>query len=564
MRLPRASGILLHPTSLPGKFGVGDLGPSSRRFIDFLADTGQAWWQILPLGPTGFGNSPYQSHSSFAGNPTLISPELLIEDGFLDRRDLEAYPTLPADAVDFDAASAAKERLFRIAFERLSGNHPELEAFREANAVWIEDYSLFMALKHAHQERSWIDWEPELAARKPEALRVWREKLDFEVRYVQFVQFLFDRQWNRLRALCGSKGIKLIGDLPIFVAQDSADVWANPELFELDQFGRPKVVAGVPPDYFSESGQLWGNPLYRWAQHAAEGYAWWIKRVKATINRVDLARLDHFRGFEAYWEVPAGESTARLGSWRPGPADKLLGALDRALEGLPLIAEDLGDITPEVEALRDRFKLPGMRILQFAFGDDAKANDYLPLRHIPHCVVYTGTHDNDTTFGWYHGSEGMTTQSETIKRAERSYVRRYCGSDGSAIQWDMIRLALGSVADTTIIPLQDVLGLGSEARMNIPGRGEGNWTWRYREEMLDDSVRDRLAELTAVFHRWNGPIPDRFRIFPDHSKQSVLVDDELQQQQPPSARNDLSLNDQIENAVQLPADQPSTRNLELS
>ena len=297
-----------------------------------------------------------------------------------------------------------------------------------------------MALKHVHHLRSWVEWEPELAARNPPALRSCREKLDREVRYVQFVQYLFDRQWNRLHALCASKGIKLIGDLPIFVALDSSDVWSRPDLFDLDNFGRPKFVAGVPPDYFSETGQLWGNPLYRWAAHAAEGYAWWIKRIKATLNRVNLARLDHFRGFEAYWEIPAGEPTAQKGTWRLGPGDQFLAALEKALEGLPIIAEDLGEITPEVESLRDRFKLPGMRILQFAFGDDKKANDYLPLRHIPHCVVYTGTHDNDTTVGWYRGSEGMTTQSDTIKQAERAYIRRYANSDGSAVHWDMIRL----------------------------------------------------------------------------------------------------------------------------
>lgn len=525
MRLPRASGILLHPTSLPGKFGVGDLGPASRRFVDFLGETGQSWWQILPIGPTGYGNSPYQSHSSFAGNPLLISPEDLVEDGYLERRDLSDSLLPAVDEVDYDAAAVVKDRLFRLAFERLDDDHPELKEFEERNADWIEDYSLFMALKHVHNDKSWVDWEPDVATRKPDALRLWRERLDRELRYVQFVQFLFDRQWNRLRRYGASRGIKLIGDLPIFVAQDSADVWSNPHLFELDPTGRPKFVAGVPPDYFSATGQLWGNPLYRWSQHAAEGYAWWIKRVKATLNRVDLARLDHFRGFEAYWEVPAGEPTAQAGRWRPGPGDNLLAALERALEGLPLIAEDLGNITPEVEALRDRFRLPGMRILQFAFGDDAKANDYLPLQHIPHCVVYTGTHDNDTTVGWYHGSEGMTTQSEAIKTAERSYVRRYANSDGSAIHWDMIRLALGSVADTAIIPLQDVLGLGSEARMNIPGRAEGNWRWRYREEMLDDVLRDRLAEITAVFHRWNRPIPERFRLFPEKPAPALVADE---------------------------------------
>jgi 4-alpha-glucanotransferase len=514
MRLPRASGILLHPTSLPGRFGIGDIGPAAERFIALLCEAGQRWWQILPLGPTGFGNSPYQSHSSFAGNRLLISPERLVADGWLDESDLDDYPELPGDHVDYDAVYPAKDRLFRRAYDRLTPADPAFDPFCKANAGWLDDYALYMALKLVHGGVAWNDWEPEIASRQPDALARWRAELAPEVRFVQFVQYLFFRQWEHLRERLRHCKVGLIGDLPIFVAQDSADVWARPDLFQLDEKGRPTVVAGVPPDYFSATGQLWGNPLYKWPAHAVENYAWWIGRLKATTDRVDLVRLDHFRGFEAYWEVPAGAETAVGGRWVPGPADRFLNAVRDGLGALPLIAEDLGEITPGVESLRDHFQLPGMRILQFAFGDDVKANDYLPYNYIHHCCVYTGTHDNDTTVGWFHGSEGMTTQSEEVKKAEQSFVQRYVGTDCHEVHWDLIRLALGSVADTAIIPLQDLLGLDSVARMNIPGRGEGNWRWRFHFEQLDPLMVERLADLTAVYHRWNGEVPARFHHFP--------------------------------------------------
>ena len=504
MRLPRRSGVLLHPTSLPGRFGIGDLGPAAEAFVGFLADAGQRWWQILPLGPTGHGHSPYQSHSSIAGNRLLISPEWLAEDGLLTPEDWRDLPEFPEGFVAFDAVAEAKDALLRTAFARFDPGRADFRSFDDREGDWLDDYALYVALKAAHGGRAWYDWEPRLARREPEALAEAREAHAEEIAYQKFLQYAFARQWDRLRALCHERRIGMIGDLPIFVAQDSADVWTRPDLFELDAGGRPTHVAGVPPDYFCETGQLWGNPLYRWDAHAAEGYAWWIARLRGTTDRVDLVRLDHFRGFEAYWAVRADEPTAIDGEWRPAPGAEFLEAAREALGGLPLIAEDLGVITPEVDALRDAAGLPGMRILQFAFGDDDKANDYLPCHYIPHCVVYTGTHDNDTTVGWFHGSEGNTTQPPEILAAERAFVRRYLGTTGEAIHWDMIRLALNSVADTVILPLQDLLGLGSEARMNVPGRAEGNWTWRFAPGALGADVRDRLADLTVVYDRWNG------------------------------------------------------------
>ena len=514
MRLPRAGGILLHPTSLPSRFGIGGLGPEAHAFVDFLIETGQRWWQMLPLGPTGFGNSPYQSHSSYAGNTLLISPELLLEDGWLSPKDWDDYPKLPEDVVDFDAVTEAKERLFRRAFERFRPDQLDFEAFRQDSAHWLDDYALYMALKEAHCGAPWYNWGPELVKREPRTIARQRAKLGEAILYYQFVQYAFARQWQRLRESCQAGNVHLIGDLPIFVAQDSADVWARPELFLLDEYGLPTVVAGVPPDYFSETGQLWGNPLYNWEVHANEKFAWWLARMRATLERVDLVRLDHFRGFEAFWEVPAGSETAATGRWALGPGTAFLEALREGLGGLPLIAEDLGEITAEVEALRDRFELPGMKILQFAFSGDPGADNNLPHKFINHCIAYTGTHDNDTTVGWFTRSDAATTQSRAQVEAERAFVRRYLGSLGDAIHWDMIRLAMASVADTVIIPMQDILGLGSSARMNVPGRAEGNWGWRLRREQLDEVVRNRLADVTAAYYRWNAPvaeIPEPFR-----------------------------------------------------
>ena len=507
MRLPRSSGVLLHPTSLPGEFGIGDLGKSARDFLEFLSKTGQRWWQILPLGPTGYGNSPYQSHSSFAGNALLISPVGLIEQGWIRPKDFPPDPGFKTDAVEFDLVRDFKEALLRQSFTAFKGGQA-YELFLETNAWWLEDYSLYMALKKEHGGRAWYDWDPALVTRKATALKKARAQLAEEIDYHRFVQFVFDLQWKELRAACDAMKVDLIGDLPIFVALDSADVWSRPDLFFLDKKGRASVVAGVPPDYFSETGQLWGNPLYRWDVHKEEDYKWWVDRLKALLERVRLVRIDHFRGFEAYWEVPAKSETAATGRWVPGPGAPFFHEVGRQLGGLPLIAEDLGLITPHVEDLRDLFHLPGMRVLQFAFGPDAGSEKYLPHQYVPNSVVYTGTHDNDTTVGWYTSTNIETTQSDYEVRAERDFARRYVGTSGKNINWDMIRLASMSVADTAIFPLQDILGLGSEARMNVPGRAEGNWSWRYRKSSLNARAAEQLAEVTAVYSRWNGPVPE--------------------------------------------------------
>ncbi len=510
MRLPRSSGILLHPTSLPGQFGVGDLGPSAHAFLDFLTEAGQRWWQILPLGPTGYGNSPYQSYSSHAGNPLLISPELLARDGLLTPDDWANYPSLSEDRVDFDAAIAAKDALLRLAFTKFTPEPPEFASFVQENAHWLEGYALFMALKEHHQGAPWYEWEPQLVRRDAGALAQAREELDASVRYYQFTQFQFARQGKALRESCASRGIQLIGDLPIFVAQDSADVWARPDLFWLDEHCRPTFVAGVPPDYFSATGQFWGNPLYKWDAHFAEKFAWWVDRLKSQLGRVDLVRLDHFRGFQAYWEIPAGSPTAENGRWALGPGTAFLEAIREALGSLPLVAEDLGDITPEVLALRDLFDLPGMRVLQFGLQGDPGTDFHLPYRFVNHCVAYTGTHDNDTTLGWFsvppHGSEA----ERCYRSKQLEYARSAIGSSGDEVYWDAIRAAMASVADTVVIPLQDVLGLGNSARMNVPGKPEGNWSWRFRAGQVRPATSARLAEMTSVFGRWNGDPPPPF------------------------------------------------------
>lgn len=510
MRLPRASGILLHPTSLPGPFGVGDLGPSAHAFLDFLTETGQRWWQILPLGPTGHGNSPYQSYSSHAGNTLLISPELLARDGLLSARDWAEYPSFSDDRVEFDAVIAAKSGLLHRAHERFGPGPPEFLAFVQENAQWLDGYALFMALKEHHRGAPWYEWAPSLAHRAPEALARVHEELRDLVHYYQFTQFLFARQWKAIRTSCAARGIELIGDLPIFVAQDSADVWTRPDLFWLDEHGRPTVVAGVPPDYFAATGQLWGNPLYKWEAHAAEHFAWWVDRLKSQLARVDLVRLDHFRGFQAYWEVPADAPTAESGRWAPGPGSAFLEALRDALGGLPLVAEDLGDITPDVFALRDRFELPGMRVLQFGLEGDRGTEYHLPYSFVNHCVAYTGTHDNNTALGWFTTPVSGAEPERSYQRKQREFARNALGSNGDEVHWDAIRAVFSSVADTVVILLQDVLGLGGFARMNVPGTAEGNWSWRFRSGQLRSATRARLATLTSVFGRWNGAPPPPF------------------------------------------------------
>jgi 4-alpha-glucanotransferase len=503
----RSSGILLHPTSLPDRFGIGDLGSEAYRFADFLADTKQRLWQMLPLGSTGYGNSPYQCLSVFAGNPLLISLETLVEEGDLEPADLKDAPLFPEHQVDFDAVIDFKMPLLKKSFkvfERKAdpAQHSAFGSFCKEKASWLDDYALYMALREAHGSVAWNVWENDIRMRRPEAVKRWSKKLAREIRYHKYQQYQFFRQWAELKKYCDDRSIRLIGDMPIFIAFDSATVWLHPELFYLDAEGKPTVVAGVPPDYFSETGQLWGNPLYRWDVMAGDGYAWWIERFRAICSLVDIVRLDHFRGFEKYWEIPGSDTTARNGRWVPGPGAALFEAIKNALGDVPIIAEDLGLITPEVDALRERLGLPGMRVLQFAFGTDAKANDYRPHNYPRHCVVYTGTHDNNTTIGWFKEDVvGDTTQSREVREAEKRLALKYLGSDGKEFNWDFIRLALMSVADTAIIPLQDVLGLGSKARMNRPATTEGNWSWRFRHQMLTAEIKNRLRELTALYGR---------------------------------------------------------------
>jgi 4-alpha-glucanotransferase len=492
---PRSSGILLHPTSLPGRFGVGDLGDEARRFVDFLVAAKLGLWQVLPLGPTGYGDSPYQCFSAFAGNPLLVSPDALLTDGLLAAADLAAAPDFPADRVAFGAVLPWKRALLERAARAFAAGAggtlaTPFAAFCRSQAAWLEDFALFMALKDAHDGAAWTAWDPELARRAPAALARWRARLAEAVTRHKLVQFLFFRQWAALKRYANDRGVRIIGDMPIFVAHDSADVWSHPELFVLDEDGDPAVVAGVPPDYFSATGQLWGNPLYRWDVMAAQGYAWWIARLRAAFGLVDVLRIDHFIGFTRYWEVAAGERTAVRGCWRPGPGAAFGLAVQAALGAAPIIAEDLGAVTPEVEALRDRFRLPGMKVLQFAFATDG--NDrFLPHNYPRNCVVYTGTHDNDTTVGWFASAPAH----------ERSRVQRYLARGGDDIAYDFIRAAMGSVADLVVVPLQDVLALGSEARMNYPGRATGNWSWRFRAGALGDAHAERLREMVELYGR---------------------------------------------------------------
>jgi 4-alpha-glucanotransferase len=511
----RSSGILCHLTSLPGPHGVGDIGPAARCFADFLADTGQSLWQILPLGPTGYGNSPYMCFSAFGGNPLLVSLEDLAAEGLLEARDLASPPAFPAERVDYPAVHRFKLELLARAHDRFEsesrGGYPrEYYDFCEHNSFWLEDYALFRAIKQAHREVSWCDWEPAAARHDPDALVVWRNRAAGSIRFHKFVQWVFFRQWQSLREYGRRRQIRIVGDIPMYVAYDSAEVWASRRLFQLDDGGRPTVVAGVPPDYFSSSGQRWGNPIYRWEAMAGEDYRWWIDRFRMEFAKCDILRIDHFRGFEGYWEIPAGDETAAGGRWVKGPGARLFETVRAALDdlGVPLriIAEDLGVITPEVEQLRDRFGFPGMRILQMAFGNDPKAGEYRPHNHIPNCVVYTSTHDHNTTVGWYTAEPGsQTTQPAEEIASERHYARRYCHSNGREINWDFLRLASGSVARTAVIPLQDVLGLGTEARMNRPGAAGGNWEWRFANGALTDDVCRRLRDLTELYERTPGP-----------------------------------------------------------
>jgi 4-alpha-glucanotransferase len=493
--LTRSAGLLLHPSSLPGRFGIGDLGPAAFAWIDVLAEAGITWWQILPLSPTGYADSPYQATSAFAGNPNLISPERLVELDLLTSSELTTPGDFPPDRIDYDSGAVVglKRALLERAFCVFQGHpqhplHPDFEAFVAAEAGWLEDFALFMALKEAHELRAWMDWPEGLRLRQPAALQAARQELAERIAQHRFEQFLFARQWGELLTYAHTNGVQLLGDMPIFVSADSADVWANPAYFLLDPARRPTVVAGVPPDYFALSGQLWGNPLYDWDTIAADNFAWWRARLAHTLRTVDLVRIDHFRGFVAAWHVPAGETSAAFGHWEPGPGAALFEALGGA--DLPIIAEDLGMITPDIDALRTRFGFPGMRILQFAFGGAVEAR-FLPHNFEPNTVAYTGTHDNDTTLGWW----------TTIQPAEQEALRRYLGREVGAPNWELIRLAWASVAKLAIAPVQDVLGLGSSARMNMPGQAAGWWRWRLRPGEFNRKQIAQLAELNAVYER---------------------------------------------------------------
>lgn len=489
MTFPRAAGVLLHPTSLPGAGGIGDLGPDAHTFLDFMAQSGLKIWQMLPVGPTGYGDSPYQCFSAFAGNPLLI--HVPGEDD----------ASFPAHHVDFEHVIPYKRARVR---KHLSTYKPDDRyfAFVRANESWLPDYALFMALKEAHDGVEWTRWEKGAATREPTALAAWRTKLADSIQRYQIEQYFFFTQFYALKAAAKERHIELMGDLPIYVAADSADVWANRDCFMLDEDGHKLVQAGVPPDYFSATGQCWGNPIYDWPRMKETGYAWWIHRMRSAFQMFDSVRLDHFRGFEAYWEVPGEAVTAEKGQWVEGPGADLFIAIEKALGKLPIVAENLGLITPEVEALRAQFDFPGMSILQFAFGGDGQAHEFKPHNFPRERVVYTGTHDNDTTVGWWDSSgvSDSTRSADEVAR-EKKYALQYLGTDGREMHWTLIRVGLASVANTVLIPMQDILGTGSDTRMNTPGKSSGNWAFRFSWDQLTPEITARLGVLVKTYDR---------------------------------------------------------------
>ncbi len=508
MNSTRSCGVLLHPTSLPGRYGIGDLGQEAVSFLDFLSAGRQSWWQMLPLGPVGAGFSPYQSPSSFAGNPLLISPDRMLEAGWLAASDLGKIPKSSASRVDPDAVGIFKTDLLAKAFRNFGKaglSSASFLEFREQESAWLGDYTLFEAIRESHPGISWSGWPNGLARRTPESLDRTREVLNDRISYHAFVQYAFDLQWRQLRQEAAKRNIRLIGDVPIFVSYDSADVWANPELFQLNTKSLPRAVAGVPPDYFNSDGQLWGNPVYHWDAHREQSFEWWVGRLQSQLRRVDLIRLDHFRGFESYWEIPARAKTARKGKWVSGPGAALFKVLQERLGGLPFIAEDLGEITPPVDALREQFGLPGMKVLQFAFGTAAGDHPYLPHNYTCNCVVYTGTHDNDTTAGWYREISKNQKQVFEGGPTESEFALLYLDTDSAQVGQALIRAAYSSVADLAIIPMQDIAGLGSAARMNIPGLATGNWAWRLTQPQLTNQAALELAELATMFGRASTP-----------------------------------------------------------
>lgn len=528
MDLKRCSGILVHPTSFPNKYGIGDLGKSAYDFIEFLEKSNQKAWQVLPLGPTSFGDSPYQSFSTFAGNHLLISPDILLEEGYLEKEDLENIPSFDPQKVDFGSLINYKTDMFKKAylnFKKASKTQRNgYEKFCKENASWLNDYVLFVALKnHFIIKRAenpgsndylefkenykdiltenqindyfygavWTTWPEKIAKRDKIAISSYSKNLEDDMNFYKFLQYEFFREWFKLKDFVNKKGISIIGDIPIFVAFDSCDVWSNPKVFVLDSKGYPTVVAGVPPDYFSATGQLWGNPLYDWKYNKETGYSWWIERIKGNLSNMDILRIDHFRGFDTYWEIPFGSPDAVKGRWCKGPSKNLFEAIEKKLGKLPIIAEDLGEITPTVEVLRKYLNFPGMKILQFAFDDDS-SNIYLPHNQKEdNTIMYTGTHDNDTTLGWY----------EKATELAKDNLRRYLNVSGEDIVWDMIRLSMSSVAVLSIVPIQDIMNLDSESRMNTPGIPSGNWQFRYKEDMLNEDIASKLLYLTKLFNR---------------------------------------------------------------
>ena len=501
----RASGVLLHPTSLPSRFGIGDLGKTAYQFIDFLADSDQQLWQILPIGPTGFGNSPYLSYSALAGNPLLISPESLEKEGWLKAEELENLPKFPLDRVDFDRVIATKVPLLKLASDRFkiqasTKQLDEFQLFCDRHNDWLNDYALFMAIKEANNDSAWYQWDKAIASRQPKAMAQWSSRLQDEIFFHQFVQYQFFSQWTKLKKYANRKGISIFGDIPIYVAHDSVDVWAHREIFYLDKkTGEAALMAGVPPDYFSATGQLWGNPVYNWEELEKTNFHWWIRRVEGILEYVDIIRIDHFRGFQAFWAVPQGEKTAIKGKWLEAPGEKFFQLLKQDLGQLPIVAEDLGVITPEVEALRDKFSFPGMKVLHFAFDSD-RANGFLPFNFTNrNCIVYSGTHDNDTTVGWFY-QRSPEAQARVV-----DYLGCLC-EDG--IHWALIRLAMSSVANISVFPFQDILGLGSDAKMNTPSQPEGNWEWRCRQEAFNQELSGRLKYLTYLYGRTPQKRPD--------------------------------------------------------
>lgn len=495
MRFPRSCGTLLHPTSFPSKYGMGDFGREAEEFINFLARTGQAVWQVLPLGPTGYGNSPYASYSAFAGNPYLISLDRLVEKDLLSKDEVKSAEMPVGNAAEYEKSYAVKDDLFKKASKRFYQNmskngEKELRRFKDQNSIWLKDYCLFMTCLKANGKKPWNQWDPTLAQRTPDALKgVEKEQAD-EIFYQTWLQFEFFNQWYELKSYANDRGIRVVGDIPIFVDHNSSDVWSNPKYFAVDKQGNRQLVAGVPPDYFSETGQLWGNPLYKWDALEQDNFSWWVNRFRQMFDLYDAIRVDHFRGFDAYWEVSADKKNAIEGQWVKAPGKKLFETIKKELGELPIIAEDLGVMTPEVEDLRDSFNFPGMKILQFAFDSDS-ANSFLPHNYSKNCVTYSGTHDNDTTIGWYNSAPEI----------EKHRMRNYTRSNGNEPEWELIRLGMLSVADQAIFPLQDFMSLGTKHRMNLPGTVGNNWLWRYTPGMLNNVDEERIKTLAEMGNR---------------------------------------------------------------